>query len=183
MPSWSRRNICLWRRNLAVLNLRFSPARVCMRLLRQFCTFLLLFRPPKLHDWRTSRNTFWLFPAQTLQHYRWMNSFPVARCLKSAWLLSPDLQPWGSSLWTYPKEAHWMDRLQIPFWQGWKKPGFFKKTQPSGFFLGFFGFFWVFWVFLGFFGFFCPDERVFRVFFSFTKTFRWIQTLNYNHSY
>ncbi len=41
-----------------------------------------------------------------------------------------------------------------------KNPGFFKKTQPSGFF-------WVFWVFLGFlgfFGFFCPDERVFRVF-------------------
>jgi hypothetical protein len=50
--------------------------------------------------------------------------------------------------------------------QGWKKPGFFlKKTQPSGFF----GFFWVFWVFLGFFGFFCPDERVFRVFFSVSR--------------
>jgi hypothetical protein len=24
--------------------------------------------------------------------------------------------------------------------QGWKKPGFLKKNQPSGFFLGFFGF-------------------------------------------
>jgi hypothetical protein len=35
-----------------------------------------------------------------------------------------------------------------------KNPGFFKKTQPSGFFwvfLGFFGFFGFFWVFLGFF--------------------------------
>ncbi len=34
-----------------------------------------------------------------------------------------------------------------------KNPGFFKKTQPSGFFwvfLGFFGFFGFFWVFLGF---------------------------------
>ena len=39
-----------------------------------------------------------------------------------------------------------------------KNPGFFKKTQPSGFF-------WVFLGFLGFFGFFCPDERVFRFFF------------------
>ncbi len=38
------------------------------------------------------------------------------------------------------------------FWQGWKKPGFFK----FGFF-GFFGFF-------VFFGLFCPEERVFRVF-------------------
>ncbi len=67
-----------------------------------------------------------------------------------------------------------------------KNPGFFKKTQPSGFF----GFFWFFWGFLGFLGFFwvflvffCPDERVFRFFFSFTNTFRCIQTLNYNHSY
>ena len=64
-----------------------------------------------------------------------------------------------------------------------KNPGFFKKTQPSGFF-------WVFLVFFGFFGFFCfflrffcLDERVFRVFFSFTNTFRCIQTFNYNHSY
>jgi hypothetical protein len=35
-----------------------------------------------------------------------------------------------------------------------KNPGFFKKTQPSGFFwvfLGFLGFFGFFWVFLGFF--------------------------------
>ncbi len=29
-----------------------------------------------------------------------------------------------------------------------KNPGFFKKTQPSGFFLGFLGFLGVFWVFL-----------------------------------
>jgi len=56
---------------------------------------------------------------------------------------------------------------------------FLKKPSP----VGFFGFFWVFWVFLGFFGFFGPDERVFRVFFSFTNTFGCIQTLNYNHSY
>ncbi len=34
-----------------------------------------------------------------------------------------------------------------------------------------------------FFLFFCPDERVYRAFFSFTNTFRCIQTLNYNHSY
>jgi len=57
-----------------------------------------------------------------------------------------------------------------------KNPGFFKKTQPSGFV-------WVFLGFFGFFGFFCPDERVFRVFFSFTNTFRCIQTLSFNHSY
>jgi hypothetical protein len=47
--------------------------------------------------------------------------------------------------------------------QGWKKPGFFKKTSPVVFF-GFYGFldFLVFfcWVFLIFF----PEERVFRVF-------------------
>jgi hypothetical protein len=29
-----------------------------------------------------------------------------------------------------------------------KNPGFFKKTQPSGFFWVFLVFFWVFWVFL-----------------------------------
>jgi hypothetical protein len=45
-----------------------------------------------------------------------------------------------------------------------KNPGFFKKTQPSGFFwvfwvfLGFFGFFWVF---LGFFGVFLPRREGF----------------------
>jgi len=63
-----------------------------------------------------------------------------------------------------------------------KNQVFFKKPSP----VGFFGFFLVFLGFLGFFGFFwvfCPDERVFRVFFSFTNTFRCIQTLNYNHSY
>jgi hypothetical protein len=43
----------------------------------------------------------------------------------------------------------------------------------------FFGFFLVFRVFL----YICPEERVFRVFFSFKNTFRCIQTLNYNHSY
>jgi hypothetical protein len=32
-----------------------------------------------------------------------------------------------------------------------KNPGFFKKTQPSGFFWVSLGFFGVFWVFLGFF--------------------------------
>jgi hypothetical protein len=52
------------------------------------------------------------------------------------------------------------------------KNPFFYKPSPVGF-LGFFGFFWVF----------CPDERVIRVFFSFTNTFRCIQTLNYNHFY
>jgi hypothetical protein len=37
------------------------------------------------------------------------------------------------------------------FNQGWKKPGFKKKKQPSGFFwffFGFFGFIGFFWVFL-----------------------------------
>jgi hypothetical protein len=42
-----------------------------------------------------------------------------------------------------------------------KNPGL-KKNQPSGFFF----FFWVFCFFFGFLGFFCPEERVFRVFFS-----------------
>ncbi len=74
-------------------------------------------------------------------------------------------------------------------WTGLEKTRvFLKKPSP----VGFFGFFWVFLGFLGFFGFFwffwvfCLDERVFRVFrvfFSFTNTFRCIQTLNYNHSY
>ncbi len=44
-----------------------------------------------------------------------------------------------------------------------KNPGFFKKTQPSGFFwvfLGFLGFFGFFWVFLGF----LPGRECFRVF-------------------
>jgi hypothetical protein len=41
--------------------------------------------------------------------------------------------------------------------QGWKKPGFFwKKNQPSGFFIVFFWFF-------GFFLYICPEVRVFRV--------------------
>ncbi len=60
--------------------------------------------------------------------------------------------------------------------QGWKKPGFLKKTQPSVFY-------WFFFDFLVFLGFICLDDRVFRVFSSSTNTFRCIQTLNYNHSY
>ncbi len=64
-----------------------------------------------------------------------------------------------------------------------KNPVFLKKNpSPAGFlcvFLCFFVFFVYFWFFLGFFA----DERVFRVFFSFTNTLRWIQTLNYNRSY
>jgi hypothetical protein len=47
-----------------------------------------------------------------------------------------------------------------------KNPGFFKKTQPSGFFwvfLVFFGFFGFFWVFLGFFA----QKRGFLGFFQF----------------
>ena len=70
--------------------------------------------------------------------------------------------------------------------QGWKKPGFFlKKPSP----VGFFGFFWVFLCFLGFLGFFgffwvfLPRREGSSGFFSFTNTFRCIQTLNYNHSY
>jgi hypothetical protein len=79
---------------------------------------------------------------------------------------------------------------RTPCWQGWKKPGFFKETQPSGFFnkkpaqwvflvffvcflvfwgiffLFFLFFFWVFWVFfLGFLGFFGVDFFVFFLFF------------------
>jgi hypothetical protein len=45
--------------------------------------------------------------------------------------------------------------------QGWKKPGFKKKTQLSGFFWVF----WVFWVFWGFLGFFA-QMREFLGFFS-----------------
>ncbi len=54
--------------------------------------------------------------------------------------------------------------------QGWKKPVFFLKNPAQWVFLGFLVFF------LGFWGFFAPDERVFRVFFSFTNTFRCTQT-------
>ncbi len=55
--------------------------------------------------------------------------------------------------------------------QGWKKPGFFFKTQPSGFF-GFlffsvFGFFYIF-----------AQKREFLGFFCFKNIFRCIQTLN-----
>ncbi len=65
-----------------------------------------------------------------------------------------------------------------------KNPGFLKNPAQWVFlfFFGFFGFFGFFWVFFGFLGFFCPDEKVFRVFFSFTNTFKCIQTLNCNHS-
>jgi hypothetical protein len=38
-------------------------------------------------------------------------------------------------------------------YQGWKKPGFLKKTQPGGFFWVFLGFIGFYWVFLGFIGF------------------------------
>ncbi len=49
---------------------------------------------------------------------------------------------------------------------GLEKTRVFKKKKPAQWvFLGFLFFFLVFWVF------FCPDERVFRVFFSFTNTF------------
>ncbi len=69
--------------------------------------------------------------------------------------------------------------------QGWKKPGL-KKNSPVGFF-GFFGvffeFFFCFLFFSVFFIYICPEERVFRVFFSFMNTFRCIQTLYWNHSY
>jgi hypothetical protein len=52
--------------------------------------------------------------------------------------------------------------------QGWKKTRVKKKYQPSGFFC-------VLWFFLVFL-YICPEERVFRVFFSFKNTFRCIQT-------
>jgi hypothetical protein len=43
---------------------------------------------------------------------------------------------------------------RTPCWQGWKKPGFFKKKQPSGFFVFFkdFGVFCFFFI-LGYLGF------------------------------
>ncbi len=70
--------------------------------------------------------------------------------------------------------------------QGWKKPGLKQKKPAQWFFccffflvfLGFLGFFWFF-----FYIFICPEERVFKGFFSFKNTFRCIQTFNYNHSY
>ncbi len=49
-----------------------------------------------------------------------------------------------------------------------QNPGFFKKTQPSGFFWVFLGFFWVFWVFLGFWGFFA-QKRGFLGFFPVSR--------------
>jgi hypothetical protein len=52
--------------------------------------------------------------------------------------------------------------------QGWKKPVFLKKTQPSGFFWFFWFFFLFFYLFFGvlwFFLYICPEERVFRFFF------------------
>jgi hypothetical protein len=54
-----------------------------------------------------------------------------------------------------------LSQVRITLTQGWKKPGFKKKTSP----VGFFGFFWVFWVFLGFLGFFA-QKRGFVGFFS-----------------
>ncbi len=94
---------------------------------------------------------------------------------------SPDFLPCFRALTFCPVSEPWsLIPLLEPFfcrphlWPGLEKPGL-KKKQPSGFF-------WVFWVFLGFFWVFCPEERVFRVFFSFTNTFGCIQTLNYNHS-
>ena len=70
------------------------------------------------------------------------------------------------------------NQIFVPDVRVGKNPGL-KKKPAQWVFLGFF---WVFCFFLGFFGFFCPEERVFRVFFSFTNTFGCIQTLNYNHS-
>jgi hypothetical protein len=51
---------------------------------------------------------------------------------------------------SFPHNSTWQLALET---RVGKNPGFFKKTQPSGFFwffLGFFGFFGFFWVFLGF---------------------------------
>jgi hypothetical protein len=45
----------------------------------------------------------------------------------------------------FPPKPH----LHEPRSQGWQKPVFFKKAQPSGF-LGFIGFFWFYWGFLNF---------------------------------
>ncbi len=59
----------------------------------------------------------------------------------------------------------------------------YRYHHISGYSTQGWNFCFVFLCFLGFFVFFCPDERVFRVFCSFTNTFRCIQTLNYNHSY
>jgi hypothetical protein len=57
-----------------------------------------------------------------------------------------------------------------------KNPGF-QKENPA------LWVFWVFLVFLGFFVFFARTRGFLGFFFSFTNTFRCIQTLNYNHSY
>jgi hypothetical protein len=59
-----------------------------------------------------------------------------------------------------------------------KNPVKKKKLSPVGFFWGGGGV----WVFGFFFLYICPEERVFRVYFSFKNSFRFIQTLNYNHS-
>jgi hypothetical protein len=63
---------------------------------------------------------------------------------------------------------------------GLEKNRIFLENPAQCFFFIFLGFLGI----LGFFGFFRVFlPRVFRVFFSFTNTFRCIQTLNYNHSY
>jgi hypothetical protein len=59
--------------------------------------------------------------------------------------------------------------------QDWKKTRVFKQKPAQWFFL-FFLFFWGFFGFLVFL-YICPEERVFRFFFSFKNTFRCIQTL------
>jgi hypothetical protein len=64
----------------------------------------------------------------------------------------------------------WGEPVPRAWRQGWKKPGFLL-TSP------------VFFLFFWFFLYICPEERVFRGFFSFKNTFRCIHTLNYNHSY
>jgi hypothetical protein len=51
---------------------------------------------------------------------------------------------------TFPVFAASTSVTSATFSQGWKKSGFFYKTQPSGFFR--------------FFLYICPEERVFRVF-------------------
>jgi hypothetical protein len=77
----------------------------------------------------------------TLEPRKWyLNLF--LRGLTSSLMGRVSWRPWVAS------GSSWM--------QGWKNPGFLKKTQPGGFFFVFFLFFWVFKIYL--------PSRVSRVF-------------------
>ncbi len=127
----------------------------------------------------------WKYGSKFFKLCIWCNYSPSNLTL-SFWNIfaGENKQQWcESSLRTISPRKMWLRVPPHRFAAGWRRAGccwppactrcrvgkipvFFYETQPSVFF---------FYI--------CPDERVFRVFFSFKNTFRCIQTLNYNHSY